>query len=45
MDFESIRIFLRVVERGNFTAAATHLDMPLSRVSRKVKQGYPLTDL
>ncbi|HDR9481146.1 LysR family transcriptional regulator [Burkholderia aenigmatica] len=38
MDFESIRIFLRVVERGNFTAAATHLDMPLSRVSRKVKQ-------
>ncbi|MGT0196423.1 LysR family transcriptional regulator [Burkholderia pyrrocinia] len=38
MDFESIRIFLRVVERGNFTAAATQLDMPLSRVSRKVRQ-------
>ncbi|KVH72683.1 LysR family transcriptional regulator [Burkholderia cepacia] len=38
MNFESIRIFLRVVERGNFTAAATQLDMPLSRVSRKVKQ-------
>ncbi|CAB3752223.1 LysR family transcriptional regulator [Burkholderia sp. MSh2] len=38
MDFESIRIFLRVVERGSFTAAATQLDMPLSRVSRKVRQ-------
>ncbi|AXF23241.1 LysR family transcriptional regulator [Burkholderia pyrrocinia] len=38
MDFESIRIFLRVVERGSFTAAATQLDTPLSRVSRKVRQ-------
>ncbi|WP_175713131.1 LysR family transcriptional regulator [Burkholderia ambifaria] len=38
MDFESIRIFLRVVERGSFTAASVQLDMPLSRVSRKVKQ-------
>jgi DNA-binding transcriptional LysR family regulator len=38
MDLDSIRIFLRVVERGSFTAAATQLDMPLSRVSRKVRQ-------
>ena len=38
MDLDSIRIFLRVVERGSFTADATQLDMPLSRVSRKVRQ-------
>ncbi|MBJ9894879.1 LysR family transcriptional regulator [Burkholderia cenocepacia] len=37
MDLDSIRIFLRVVERGSFTAASVELDMPLSRVSRKVK--------
>ncbi len=38
MDLESIQIFLRVVERGSFTAASTQLGMPLSRTSRKVKQ-------
>lgn len=37
MDFERIRIFLRVVERGSFTAAAAQLDMPLTSASRKVK--------
>jgi DNA-binding transcriptional LysR family regulator len=36
-DFESIRIFLRVVERGSFTAAATQLGLPLARVSRRVR--------
>ena len=38
MDLESIRIFLRVVERGSFTAAATQLRLPLTSVSRRVKQ-------
>ncbi|MBN3819163.1 LysR family transcriptional regulator [Paraburkholderia sp. Se-20369] len=38
MDLESIQIFLRVVERGSFTAASAQLGMPLSRTSRKVKQ-------
>ncbi|TXI05049.1 MAG: LysR family transcriptional regulator [Rhizobium sp.] len=37
-DLESIRIFLRVVERGSFTAAATQLRLPLTSVSRRVKQ-------
>jgi DNA-binding transcriptional LysR family regulator len=37
MDFERIRIFLRVVERGSFTAAAAQLGMPLTSASRKVK--------
>ncbi|MGA3683007.1 LysR family transcriptional regulator [Pseudomonas graminis] len=37
MDFESIRIFLRVVERGSFTAAAAQLGLPLTSASRKVK--------
>ncbi|MGF6199958.1 LysR family transcriptional regulator [Pseudomonas laurylsulfatiphila] len=37
MDFESIRIFLRVVERGSFTAAAAQLGMPVTSASRKVK--------
>jgi DNA-binding transcriptional LysR family regulator len=37
MDLESIRIFLRVVERGSFTAAAALLGLPLSRVSRKIR--------
>lgn len=36
-DFESIRIFLRVVERGSFTAAAAQLGLPLARVSRRVR--------
>lgn len=37
-DLESIQIFLRVVERGSFTAAATQLRLPLTSVSRRVKQ-------
>lgn len=37
MNFESIRIFLRVVERGSFTAAAAQLGMPVTSASRKVK--------
>lgn len=37
VDFESARIFLRVAERGSFTAAAARLGMPLATVSRKVK--------
>jgi DNA-binding transcriptional LysR family regulator len=37
-DLESILIFLRVVERGSFTAAATQLRLPLTSVSRRVKR-------
>lgn len=37
MDFDSIRIFLRVAERGSFTAAARQLGLPLTSVSRRVK--------
>ncbi len=37
-DLESIRIFLRVVERGSFTAAAAQLRLPLTSASRRVKQ-------
>jgi len=37
MDFESIRIFLRVAERGSFTGAAAQLGLPLTSVSRRVK--------
>lgn len=38
VDLESIRVFLRVVERGSFTGAATQLSLPLTSVSRKVKK-------
>ena len=37
MDFSNIQIFLRVVERGSFTAAAAQLRLPLTSVSRRVK--------
>ncbi|ASL47840.1 HTH-type transcriptional regulator DmlR [Burkholderia sp. AD24] len=37
IDLESIQIFLRVVERGSFTAAAMQLGLSLSRTSRKVR--------
>ncbi|AYD01447.1 LysR family transcriptional regulator [Neorhizobium sp. NCHU2750] len=37
VDFDGIRIFLRVAERGSFTAAAQQLGLPLTTVSRKVK--------
>ncbi len=38
MDFENIRTFLRVVERGSFTAAAAQLRLPVTSVSRRVKK-------
>ncbi len=38
MDLEQIQIFLRVVERGSFTAAAAQLRLPLTSVSRRVKK-------
>lgn len=38
MSFERIRIFLRVAERGSFTAAATQLGLPLTSVSRRVSE-------
>lgn len=37
MDLDRIQIFLRVVERGSFTAAAVQLGLPLTSASRKVK--------
>lgn len=36
-DFDGIRIFLRVVERGSFTAAAKQLGLPLASASRRVR--------
>lgn len=36
-NIENIQIFLRVVERGSFTAAASQLALPLTSVSRRVK--------
>lgn len=38
MEIENIQMFLRVVERGNFTAAADHLNVTVAKVSRKIKQ-------
>jgi DNA-binding transcriptional LysR family regulator len=36
-NFENIQIFLRVVERGSFTAAALQLGLPLTSISRRLK--------
>lgn len=36
-DLDNILTFLRVVERGSFTAAAAQLDLPLTSVSRRVR--------
>jgi DNA-binding transcriptional LysR family regulator len=36
MDLNRVATFLRVVEAGSFTAAATHLQLPTSSVSRSV---------
>lgn len=38
MDLDNILIFLRVVERGSFTAVARQLRLPLTSVSRRVKK-------
>ncbi|WP_353889334.1 LysR family transcriptional regulator [uncultured Paraburkholderia sp.] len=35
-NWDRIRTFLRVVERGGFTAAARQLGAPVTSVSRKV---------
>ncbi|WP_448954439.1 LysR substrate-binding domain-containing protein [Labrys neptuniae] len=35
-NLESLWVFLRVVERGSFTAAASRLGLPLSTVSRRI---------
>lgn len=37
IDFDSVRLFLRVVEQGSFTAAARRSGLPLTSVSRRVK--------
>lgn len=36
MDFNEVAIFIRVIQKGSFTAAALALDMPKSTVSTKV---------
>lgn len=36
MDFDAVRMFLRVVERGGFTSAAKHMRVPVSTISRKI---------
>lgn len=36
-DLDNVLTFLRVVERGGFTAAATQLGVPLTSVSRRVR--------
>lgn len=36
-NLENIQIFLRLVERGSFTAAAGQLGLPLTSVSRRIK--------
>src|SRR6185503_15362178 len=38
MDLNEITVFTRVVQAGSFTAAAKVLEMPKSRVSRKVAE-------
>ncbi|WP_260293117.1 LysR family transcriptional regulator [Sedimenticola hydrogenitrophicus] len=38
LDFNEMVIFVKVVEAGNFTAAATNLGLPKSSVSRKISQ-------
>jgi len=38
LDFNEMVIFVKVVEAGNFTAAATKLGLPKSTVSRKISQ-------
>ncbi|OZB10041.1 MAG: LysR family transcriptional regulator, partial [Rhizobiales bacterium 39-66-18] len=35
--FDDIEVFLRVVERGSFSAAAAQLGLPATSVSRKLK--------
>lgn len=35
--FDEVEVFLRVVERGSFSGAATQLGLPASTVSRRVK--------
>lgn len=37
IDFDSVRLFLRVVERGSFSAAARQSGQPLTTVSRRIK--------
>ncbi|MDP1205748.1 LysR family transcriptional regulator, partial [Klebsiella pneumoniae] len=36
MDLNQLALFVRVVEAGSFTAAATRLDLPKSSVSRGI---------
>ncbi|MCW8906131.1 MAG: LysR family transcriptional regulator [Sedimenticola sp.] len=38
LDFNEMVVFVKVVEAGNFTAAAKQLGMPKSTVSRKISQ-------
>ncbi|MET0551291.1 MAG: LysR family transcriptional regulator [Xanthomonas sp.] len=37
VDFDSVRLFLRVVEQGSLTAAARQARVPLTSVSRRIK--------
>ncbi|MFC6670464.1 LysR family transcriptional regulator [Marinobacterium aestuariivivens] len=47
MDFQNLYLFVRVVERGSYIAAATELQIPTSTLSRRIQQleedlGYKL---
>lgn len=37
-DFTAMALFVHVVERGGFTAAARHISLPLSTVSRRIAE-------
>jgi len=38
MDLKSVELFVRVVQRGSFSAASRHLDVPVATVSRRVSE-------
>lgn len=47
MDYQNLYLFVKIIERGSYTAAADELQMPTSTLSRKIQQleeqlGYQL---
>jgi len=38
MDLNSVKIFVHVIEKGSFTAAANYLKIPIATVSRRVSE-------
>jgi len=38
MDLKSVELFVRVVQRGSFSAASRHFDVPVATVSRRVSE-------